>query len=40
MLKIERAILSIFYDTSNRPKITPRHEAAIKVMLENDYSPR
>ena len=40
MLKIEQAILSIFHDTSNRPKITPRHEAAIKVMLENDYSPR
>ena len=39
MREIERKILSIFYDFFNRPKITPRHESAIVVMLENDYTP-
>ena len=40
MRKIEQKILSLFHDPSNRPKITPRHETAIEVMLENEYSPR
>lgn len=39
MEEIEKRIHSIFLDTSNRPKITPRHESAIMIMLENDYSP-
>ena len=40
MREIERKVLSIFYDSSNRSKVTPRHEAAILVMLEDDYTPR
>ena len=40
MREIEQEILKIFYDSSNRPKITPRHEAAIEIILKNHYSPR
>lgn len=31
-------IRQIFLDTSGRPKITPRHESAIQVFLEENYS--
>ncbi len=39
MREIETEIMSIFLDSSKRPKNTPRHESAIIVMLENNYSP-
>jgi len=39
MEEIEERILAIFFDSSKRPKSTPRHESAIMVMLEDDYSP-
>ena len=39
MDEVEKRVLSIFLDTSKRPKITPRHESSIITMLENDYSP-
>lgn len=39
MEEIEKRILSIFLDSSKRPKMTPRHESAIIVMLEDSYSP-
>ncbi|MCE2507335.1 MAG: hypothetical protein J4F36_12890 [Nitrosopumilaceae archaeon] len=38
MREIETKILTIFHDSSHRPKITPRHEGAIAVMLENYYT--
>ncbi|GEM_PF-3843887 len=40
MEDLEKAIIKIFYDDSNRPKITPRHETAIVLMLENTFTPR
>lgn len=40
MREIEIKLLSLFHDPSNRPKITPRHEGAIAVMMENDYTHR
>ena len=36
----EREILAVFYDSSNRPKITPRHESAIMVIMEKNFTPR
>ena len=39
MMKIEEEIHRIFLDTSGRPKITPRHESAIQIMLEEHFSP-
>lgn len=38
MNEIEKRIVSVFLDTSKRPKITPRHKSSIITMLENDYS--
>ena len=35
-ISLERKILSIFLDSSGRPKITPRHESAIQIILEED----
>lgn len=37
--QIEKDLLSIFLDSSKRPKITPRHESAIIINLESNYSP-
>lgn len=37
-MNIIRRIHGIFLDTSGRPKITPRHESAIQVMLEEEFS--
>jgi hypothetical protein len=34
----EKKVFSIFFDSSKRPKITPRHESAIMVMLEGSYA--
>ena len=39
MREIKEDILSIFYDSSKRPKITPRHESAILVRMEEKYTP-
>ena len=39
MRDVEKDILTIFYDSSKRPKITPRHESAIMVRMENKYTP-
>ena len=33
------AIIRIFKDKWGRPKITPRHESAIQVLLEEKYTP-
>ncbi len=35
----EEKIREIFLDSFGRVKITPRHESAIQVMLENEFSP-
>ena len=32
------AIYHLFFDSSNRPKKTPRHESSIQIMLEKKYS--
>ena len=36
---VEKTILSLFYDSSLRPKKTTRHEMAILVKLEKEYPP-
>jgi hypothetical protein len=36
---MEERLLSIFLDSSGRPKITPRHESSIIVFAEKEYSP-
>jgi len=38
-MKVEEKIHRIFLDNSGRPKITPRHESAIQVFLEENYTP-
>ncbi|MCE2507176.1 MAG: hypothetical protein J4F36_12080 [Nitrosopumilaceae archaeon] len=35
-LKLE--IIQLFFDNSNRPKKTPRHESSIQIMLEKKFS--
>ncbi len=37
-VKLKKSIFGLFFDSSNRPKKTPRHESAIQVMLEKEYS--
>ena len=39
MEEVEQKAYAVFLDSSKRPKITPRHESAIIVMLENEYAP-
>jgi len=39
MEEVEKKVCAVFLDSSKRPKITPRHESAIIVMLENNYAP-
>ncbi len=36
---VKEAIYRIFLDAYGRPKITPRHESAIQVFLEENYTP-
>ena len=36
--ELKNKILGLFFDSSNRPKRTPRHESAIQIMLEKEYS--
>ena len=36
---VEKSILYLFYDSSLRPKKTPRHEMVILVKLEEEHSP-
>jgi hypothetical protein len=36
--KLKNEVYRIFFDSSNRPKKTPRHESSIQVMLEKKYS--
>jgi len=38
MEEVERKILGLFIDNSNRPKKTPRHESLILILLEKEYS--
>lgn len=37
MDKLQKSILSMFIDSSNRPKKTPIHESAIQVRLEDNH---
>jgi len=37
MQEIEKAIVQLFIDSSNRPKKTPIHESAIEVRLEEKF---
>ena len=37
-IELKKNIISIFFDSSNRPKKTPRHESTIQIMLETRYS--
>lgn len=37
-MNVKQKILKIFSDSSGRPKITPRHESAIQVMLEENFT--
>jgi len=36
--EFKKAIIDLFFDSSNRPKKTPRHESSIQIMLEKKYS--
>lgn len=38
-INVQEKIHNIFLDTSGRAKITPRHESAIQVILEEDFTP-
>lgn len=37
--EIEERTYRLFLDSSKRPKVTPRHESAIMVNLEDEYPP-
>ncbi len=37
-VELKNRLLEIFFDSSNRPKKTPRHESSIQIMLEKRYS--
>jgi hypothetical protein len=36
--ELKNGIYQLFFDSSNRPKKTPRHESSIQIMLEKKYS--
>ena len=38
-MEVQNEIKKIFFDNSGRPKITPRHESAILVKMEERFSP-
>jgi len=38
-MELQNEIARIFFDKSGRPKITPRHESAIQVKMEENFSP-
>ena len=38
MVDINKKVLELFVDSSNRPKKTPRHESAIQVLLERNFT--
>ena len=38
-MEAQNEIKKIFFDKSGRPKITPRHESAIQVKMEERFSP-
>ena len=37
-VEFKKRIIKLFFDSSNRPKKTPRHESSIQIMLETKYS--
>ncbi len=37
-VELKKRIIELFFDSSNRPKKTPRHESTIQIMLETRYS--
>ena len=38
-MEVEKEILKLFLDSSNRPKRTPRNESAIQIFLESNFTP-
>lgn len=37
-IELKKRIIELFFDSSNRPKKTPKHESSIQIILETRYS--